>query len=346
MRKKRSLYATAGALVLFLLIGGGTLWWFFLATLGERLIDGWARQAAGQGWEVRYGEIDRSGFPITVGLRVATPDIRYADPDGGRTWRAEALQFRAAVWRPRTISFRAIGAHRLDIEPGEGRLPVIATSETLAGKVYPNAAGDGWAVDATVERGSAWVPGTESEMLTFDRLGAVVDLPAPGPGRREARLQARVDRLELPREAPLGREIALIEADLGITPMLPAAWTAWALEAWRARDGAFDIDRLRLEWGPLGLAAAGRLGLDAALRPTGRVDARLAGFEETIDMLAVDGNVAERTAQTLKSVLGFVATTGADGRRQVSAPLVFREGGLLVGPVRLADLPSVLEIGR
>lgn len=337
---------TAGVLVLFLVLGGATLWWFFLATLGERLIDGWARQAAGQGWEAQYGEIDRSGFPITVGLRVATPDLRYADPDGHRTWRAEALQFRASVWRPRDISFAAVGAHRLDIEPGQGRLPVVATSETLTGKVFPSAAGDGWAVDVAADRGSAWVPGIEDETLTFDRVRALVDLPAPGPGQREARLSARIERLGLPQQTPLGREVALIEADLGVTPMLPAAWTAWALEAWRARDGTFDIERLRLEWGPLALTAAGRLGLDAALRPEGRVDARVAGFEETIDALAVDGSVAERTAQTLKSVLGLVATTRADGRREVSAPLAFREGGLLVGPIRLGDLPSVLEIGR
>jgi hypothetical protein len=115
-----------------------------------------------------------------------------------------------------------------------------------------------------------------------------------------------------------------------------------SLENWRDRGGTIELEKLKIEHGPLKIQTEGTLALDGKLQPIGALTAQLKGFYETIDALKKLGVVKARNAITAKMFMGVLSRTPAGGGPPVlNIAITAQNQNLYVGPVRLLQLPEV-----
>jgi hypothetical protein len=125
--------------------------------------------------------------------------------------------------------------------------------------------------------------------------------------------------------------------------VLPQDVPLLALAAWRDNGGALTLERVEVEWPPLGLSANGRLTLDDQLRPEGQLAARIAGLPELLDRLVEQGLMTAQQVSNIKlAVLVFAGERDDKSRPVLAAPLILRAGVLSLGPLPLARISPVL----
>jgi hypothetical protein len=97
---------------------------------------------------------------------------------------------------------------------------------------------------------------------------------------------------------------------------------------------------LVLDWPPLGASGQGNLALDTDGRPGGELDLSVAGSGALIDSLARAGRLSDLEAVLARAAFAVLAAPqGGVGGLKVAA--VLRDGGLYLGPLRIAGLPSL-----
>jgi hypothetical protein len=110
------------------------------------------------------------------------------------------------------------------------------------------------------------------------------------------------------------------------------------MREWQAANGTLAISDLVVKWGPLDLYASGEIGLDAAHRPEGQLDARITGFEGLLDAMVEDGVVEEREARVALAGLVLVSQFQGQKSNEVRVPVIMRDGRLYLGPIAVARL--------
>ena len=115
-----------------------------------------------------------------------------------------------------------------------------------------------------------------------------------------------------------------------------------SLEDWRDGGGTIELEKLRVQHGPLKINTNGTLALDGGLQPIGALTAQLVGFFETIDALKRLGVVKARDAVTAKMVLGVLSRMPEGGGPAIlNLALTAQNRYLYLGPVRLLELPEI-----
>jgi hypothetical protein len=122
---------------------------------------------------------------------------------------------------------------------------------------------------------------------------------------------------------------------------IPAAPPAEALGRWSADGGTVELDHVSLEWAPMAMEAQGTLALDPAGQPLASLATRMRGFAPLMDRLAQAGAVPVETAAAAKTVLMLMSKPDAKGRPSVPVPVSLQDGGLYLGPARVARVPPV-----
>lgn len=335
------MFFTVLCLVVLLGLGGLTGWWFFLASFGERVVAHWESHAQEHGWKTRHAGLERGGFPFRVTLTLASPRLRGDTGDGAHVdWRGDALRFEASVWRPRHVRFMVLGDQEAVYAP-DGGLPVHVAADTVEGAWEP--LGRGWRLVGHSRTIVASPVDEPSERLLVKRLDLDLDLSRIADEVHALLIEAQARNVTLPRDAPFGREIALLDVDGRLEPPPPDGFGETELTAWRAAGGQATINVARVEWGPVTLGSRGSLSLDAALRPEGTMQIEVTGYREGLEALAGAGIIEEGAIPALATVFGLFAETDASGRSTARAPLAFRDGWLFVGPARIAELAPVCD---
>ncbi len=98
---------------------------------------------------------------------------------------------------------------------------------------------------------------------------------------------------------------------------------ASSLENWRASGGEVVIDQWDLKRGEQALALKGSLSLDDSHRLNGKIDFTATGLGETLKESGL-------------SILG-----GSIGAGSVKLPLTLNKGRVLIGPLKLAEIPPL-----
>lgn len=315
-----------------------TVWWFAAAARVEAVVDAKADELRSGGAALSWGGRRTTGYPYRVAVEFSEPEAAWAA--GGAEWR----------WR----GDRVVGY----VEPWDPRhIIVVVHGENLVERTRDGRT-DAWTVEARGARASlvldeSWRP--LRALVDISKIGAA---PLGGDNwayARKALLAARrseaaaggvdaavtVEDARLPRDAagPFKRWVALASARATATGPAPAAWTAAELARWRDGGGAVEITALEVEWDRLLLRGAGRLGLDAALRPEGEIDARIAGVPALADLLARRGIIDPDAARGLSLAAELLAEAPADGGPPaVPMPVAARGGALSLGPVPVAPL--------
>jgi hypothetical protein len=132
-------------------------------------------------------------------------------------------------------------------------------------------------------------------------------------------------------------------AQAAVEPAPPQTPDRDGLRQWTAEGGKLAFERMEGRFESARFAAKGWVGLDAALRPIGRVDLELANYAPALRALAARGLLDAQSLPMVEVGLAWLAVPDAKtGAPLLKLPLVAENGALSLGPVRLAALEPLL----
>lgn len=340
MKSSRTVFFVITALVIA--FAALSAYWWWSAQRLEAWITAWTQEQRSRGYEIAYQGPEVGGYPFRLTAHLQDPSM--VSPEGW-SWRGEVVSAQAFLWDPFTIEVDFAGLHRL--QQDRGGLPRDLDASFGAAVATIHIGSDGSLQYGELDLQDATLHAEGSDQLSADDVKAQLGpIEKAHQGRPPAILiEAALSQVQLPPNAryPLGNQIERFAFDLLLRGRLSEGDPRAVIEAWRRSGGQLEINSLALEWGALGLLADGAIALDDQLRPQGAIDARIAGFAETLAALSGAGLIAPEQAVTLTLGLNaFAKEKDAQNRNVVVLPIELRMGRLYLGPLPLAALSPVL----
>lgn len=341
MSRRKILGLSLALAALATISAAGYAWWWFRLADGVRSgIDHWAEARRAEGWRVSFESLATGGFPGVVRIRLDQP--RIAAP-GRFDWQAPSVTADIGPFEPRRVVLDLAGDHRLaiagparphalDIGLGTARVELLV--DATGGDSLHAALGDA----VVREVGGKAVSG-ESIRLTVRRPPT-----AAGHDTASVAFDAAVAGVHLPEDSTpvFGRRIGLAALRGRLLGTVPAGDAATALAAWRDDGGTVEIDRLKLEWAPLDLAASGTMALDEGMQPLVAMSASVRGFAEAVDAMVRAGAMRAKDAIPAKLILGLLAKSPPEGGAPaIEVPLTVQDGRFYMGPAALGRVPEI-----
>jgi hypothetical protein len=314
---------------------GYTAYWFHVAGELRKGVESWAAERRAVGWQIAWQDMATEGFPGRVRLHFAGPAISRAD---GMNWQAETLIASAQALTLTHISLAAPGRHQLSWRGGAATLDAAALTGELDlghGRLR-EASLAGRGLILTDDRVTI-----EAEGLTMlVRPLAVAD---PKHDSETLRFAAAAHDVTLPvlPGLVLDRTVAVAEMSGHVLGPIPQAPPFAALTAWAADGGTIELDRVVLDWAPMMLDADGTLALDPYGQPLAALSARVRGFPALMDRLSAAGLLDPGAATAAKLMLSLMAKPDRQGRPAVPVPVTVQDGGVWMGPARIATMPHL-----
>lgn len=315
-----------------------SLWWWQAARSVRAGLETWVADQRANGAVVEHGGLTVGGFPFTLRAELEAPHLATRGAD----WQGARLVAEAAPWNPTHIALAFPGEQRLSVvQPGQPPIDILAP-QGGSGDVAMRMSG-------TLERLALRFTGLTAQVAGQQVPVAALNVSAAQPDQTPAErttagltLTLTADGLTLPDGVPptLGREVKRTELTLRVMGTPPRPEPA-SLSAWSRDGGTVELDRLALDWGPLGAVLSGTLALDAQLQPQAALTAEIRGAPAILD--AVKPMLRPNEAAIAKTVLSMLARpTGPNGEPVVTAPVTVQDRALYVGPLRVAALPKLV----
>jgi len=336
MRRRTLVISISILLGLAALAGGWSLWWHFAAGQLATSIDRWIAAREAEGYKIDAARDPIEGFPFRLRTRIAAPAATAGD--GSWSWAGPDLAIEAPAWSPLTIAFTMPGAHQV---LSQGHRYDVRAAE--AGGVLMLAT-DGRFDRLTLTASGISAQEPQKPAATIATLHAVLGQPAPDPATPIApslTFDLAAETIALPPDPRLALGPAIDR--LALTGRLegppPRGLDAASLAAWRDAGGAVDVDLGTIAWGPLKLSGNGTFSLDDTLRPLAAASTEVQGATETLQAVANAGLMKPDEARL--AALGLALLADAQGH--VKVPLTAQDGELSAGPIKLAELPPVVQ---
>lgn len=343
MRRFLVMAAAVLAVFIFLFAGGYTAFWYLAANATQGAIEDWIDARNAEGYRAGLQGLRVSGFPGKILVQV--DGLELARPDRALDWRWTGQNIEALI-DPRNLRRIALairGPQSLAYRSG-GELPTteIRTERTTL-QVDLNEAFDVESV--SVDAAGLSLHEGNADPVTAGRFQLRANLgPGGGAVPDQTRISFRLDTLMMPAHTrgPLGNTMDFIQADIIVHGALIPGDLAVALADWRDADGALQIRESQLRWGTLDLAGRGALTLDGEMRPSGWIDARIRGYEITIEAFHAAGLLDDEERESVRSVLSFL---GPRGPQTAVGQMMRTEDGLIyIGPVSLGRVGPVITV--
>lgn len=335
MRKINALIA-----VVVVAFGAWSAWWWFGATQQERAVETWLAERRADGW-VAEAEVSVLGFPNRFDMTVE--GLTLADPEAGWAWSAPVFRTFMLSWQPNKVIAEWPGLHVVSV-PGE---TVEAGAETFRASAAflptTDLAIDRAVVEAealTLSGESGWSAGLGTAQLSVRRSETRAEIPNAYDAVFEARDAAPPEAVRERLARALGGALPdrIDRLALDMTAVLRRPLDRHAVEESDIRPAAIEIRRSLIRWGALGLEAEGRLDVAPDGTPTGRLDLTARNWRAMLAAAERSGAIAPGLATTLRAGLAVLSLLSSDSDT-LSAPLVFAEGRVSLGPVPLGEAP-------
>lgn len=321
-------------------------WWAFGAWGARAGFAGWFEARRSAGWVADYADLAVAGYPNRFDVTLTQP--RLADPASGWSWEAPFFQVLALSYQPTHViavwpndhllaapdaKLRILSAKTqasMVLRPGTAleldRMTLIADTLTLR---QQGGAADGEETSMTALRGA--IERQEADGGAQDaryRLGlSAQDLSLP-PGLR--RLIGAADSLP--------QRLSALRIDM--VAGFDRPWDRSAVERARPQPTLIDLTLAEARWGDLDLALAGKVTVDAAGRPEGRMVIKARNWQEMVAMAQSAGALSPRVADQITGVLGMLARASGNPAT-LDLPLVFANGLMFVGPIPVGAAPLI-----
>jgi hypothetical protein len=333
----RKLITVAGLLAIVVAVGG-VVWWLFVATLGDRQIANALAQAKANGVDITYTETERDGFPDFVFWRLLGVTVTYNSPDGRLSGNVDTLEVYARPWSPQNIHFQILKPHQWQWQPANSAPKRDYAVNRLVGTFGPQKNEPGWRWTTDLLDVEWRVADNQASPGTAEALSLNMDLPLDQSVLAYA---LRIDRMRPGRALPFGPELDYALTNGTITPT-PKDFSFKGLSAWQANGGHISIDRTEVAYGTLQAKGKGRVGLDANLRPMGKVNLRMEDPQALTAMAVNEGWIAANDLSIARVAIGLLTRRNETGKQELKASLEMRGGALWLGPVRLSPLQPVV----
>ncbi len=339
-----------GPSLLILLLGVGyPVFWFIVAGQVEDGFLRWRDAQNHNGYRVKHGVLDIGGFPGSVRLEIAAPDI--ASTKDGWSVRSSRAVFEIQPWNWRRYRVEAAGPHHVaGIVQGRS---VQGVAETGSAWFVGHLNDRGRMAEGVAEVRDLRIRQPDGDELSATRHVQVrlrwPDDTAPArPPSFDLTVTASDTRLSQKISGPLGPDLRAFRLSGTLNGKPPGKLQRDALDAWRRDGGTVDIRQIALGWGALDVAGNGALALDAALRPLGAFTTEIRGYRAMLSALERTGKLRRREASGARLALDLLSKPDGNGggRRVVTVPLTAQKGRLYLGPVRLLKLPPILPPAR
>jgi hypothetical protein len=323
-------------LALLVAVAGYTAYWFILADRLKGGIGPWAELQRAQGYALHWESLVVDGYPRAFRLRLGHATA-IGDPRLPLEIAAPELSGAAAPWSLRR--WRVSAPQGIGIEaPGEGG---GLKAGTLEGSVAVGGE-HGTAVDLMARRivGTGLAAGFAVASAEAD-ITVAEHVPA-GPGDVSIAAAFRLATVTLAAPMPpFGGTIEALSLAATMKGGLPQGRLRDALAQWQQRGGTVEITSASLRWGALAIDASGTLALDERLQPVGTLTATIESDDATIDALAALGKLRPSDVALIKNVVRLVATSGADGKKRLTLPVILKNERVYLGPAQIAALPRL-----
>ncbi len=324
------------AIALLAAVWGG--YWFIGATAAETGIRAWLEARRAEGWQADYGQVTTRGFPGR--FDTAITDLVLADPHSGLAWSAPLFQILTRAYRPNHII--AAWPHRQTLATPYEKIAL--TSATMRGSIrfLPDSALTLDALrldlaDFKATSSAGWSAQLATGFLATRRNDALdngQDLHFEATGARPPlRVLALLDPARL-----LPDRFQTLRVDLSAG--FDAPWDRYAIEKRRPQLRAVDIGDLRATWGELDLQAAGKLSVDAAGIPSGKIALRATNWRHMLQVALDAGWVDRDVSRTVERALELLA--GMSGNPDtIDTTVHFAGGWVSIGPIPIGRAPRL-----
>ena len=320
-----------------LVAAGWSAAWGWAAGEAGRQVDIWLKAEAAQGRLWTCPNRTLGGWPFALKLSCSDPTFTAQAMGQGVEAQLAHLTAEAALWHPRSVSVTLVPPFAYRTSDNTTNLGATWTALTLDLDGLPS-------LDAVALRG------TKIALAgTFGDQGRQTG--------SAARLDTRITLPADPKDPTLGFDIAIdglpiaaldelvggsAPADIALTGTLDQADVGdartpeEAIETWRQAGGQVTLASGRVTREGAKVTASGALGLDAAHRPKGKLDAQFVGLEPILARYGISGNLA--AAGSLLSTLfgGGKPAAAPTEPGALALPISLRNGHVGVGPIQTA----------
>jgi hypothetical protein len=353
-----------------LVVALAALWsggWFYMAArVPDAIADGRVREAkSGRLYECSSQSI--GGYPFRIEVRCSDPSVELADMAPPLALKATAALFAWQVYAPALVIGEFTGPLGLG-EPGKPpsflahwRLAQASIRASLGGVERVSIVSEGPTFDRTDG-------GPNPALFKADRVElhgrSVAGAPADDPA---VDLALRLVAAAAPALHPILAEP--LDADVtgvlhGVADLAPKPWPV-LFKAWQAHGGRLDISRARLQQGDVIAVGEGSLGLTPRGGLNGQMQVTVVDLAKVLQGLGINQIVSQGDMGSAIDALdrmlpglgaiarqhagaGIVAGLGAigqsttlEGKPAVTVPLRFDDGEVLLGPIRLGEVPPL-----
>ncbi len=322
------------ALALIALIAYAGYWHYIAGQIRENLVP-WAQSRQAQGDVVRWNDAKVSGFPTafridftdaTMGTQRPVPVLLTAPLIETWAWPWNLTHWEFSIPNGARIT-DALELSGFDVGRLDGGIDIDNAANSFDATAL-NLAGRGL-----------------NQGLAIGDAELHVDLPGRPPASHldpafNITLALANLKLHVP-VAGFGDTLTGVSFAAQIKGGLPPGPLPKALAAWRDDGGTIELQYFRLRWGALLIDASGTMALDGRLQPEGAMSAVITGQNAAVDVAVMTGALKPDAAVLAKSVLGFLAKPGPDGKNAITVPLTVQQGSIFLGPAKIAAMPVI-----
>ncbi|MBR9971866.1 DUF2125 domain-containing protein [Magnetospirillum sulfuroxidans] len=309
-----------------------TLYWFHAAGQARSQLERWAETRRAAGWNVAWDDITASGFPGRLSLTLGNPSVTIP---AGIHWQAPILTLKTAPLWPRAVHLSTQGRQTIGRDGRDWSCDVAVLTATLAA--------------GTLDAHLHGLRGPDSLSIEDMALSIAALPPRPDPSGHPAswRFALSAREIGVPKLpfADFDPTITMAEISGRVMGIFPpsASWPrpVTAIIDWSKQGGVLELERVALDWPPMGLEGNGTAALDPNGQPLIALSTQMRGFDALMDRLGQSGAIDPAVARTTKTILALMAKPDARGRPAIPAPITVQEGGLYLGPARIAAFPAI-----
>jgi hypothetical protein len=323
-------------------------WHRMTGNLRARTIE-WMAAQQKRGVRITHADVVRSGFPLSIAVRVVEPAIAPIGDTGSVpwTWTSEDAVVDLGLFPARRIVVDLSGSQRLTVGP-QGLIDVYEgsvarmTAQMGPGRTIPHGTLAIRGLDLASPSGSG---GFVVESLDLETAQTPPSSdgapPVPAGGGTDIKLVGTGFRPPPAIALPLAETIDFLKLDLRLTgPLEDRPWPE-AMERWRDAGGTIEVVTLEVVYGPAAIRSEGTFALDRDGQPIGAMSTRIDGFVETIEALRERNVISNRAAQNAETLMDAFTEPAVDGEPTMTVPVALQDRTLSIGPLPLFRVPRV-----
>lgn len=324
------------AIVLVAAAGLYSLYWFHVAGELRKGLERWSEQHRAAGWSVSWQDASLDGFPGAVQMALSAPRI---ETPSGIVWSAQNLSLRLVPWQPNRFRIAAPGQQSLDALGHHWDLVSDHAGVEVAREADGRVELDIIAQPLTLT--------TDGQKISVRGISALIkpltDFSDTSPDTDALEFSLTAQGIVLPSWPilPLPPKVALFSLAGHIRGTLPDTVSPAAIAAWSEAGGTVEIQHLALEWAPIGLEGSGTVALDPQGQPLAAFSTKVSGLVPFMDRLQETGTLSANAATSAKLMLSVLSRSDHRGRSTVELPMTIQDGGVMLGPVRVAAFPPI-----